>query len=251
MSLSSPPDAYCIGWDVGGWNCDKNPNSRDALCILNEQRDIVGRPWRGNLRQSINQAADTVAWLARVFALCGVPMPRRPYRVTLAIDTPLGFPQALIDLLTRGQVVGAIGHSKSNPYLFRSTERRLYEQGVQPLSAIKDMIGSQATKGIHALARFAPQRLRCGVWTDGAMLTAIEAYPAPCKRSALIQSMKQRYSPLDHDDKSDALTCALLAFLFDQNPAQLAGPDADVPESEGWIWLPTDCLGAHESERLI
>lgn len=248
MSLSSLPDAYYIGWDVGGWNCDKNPNSRDALCILDGQRDIVGRPWRGNLRQSINLSADTVSWLAQLFALCGAQAPVQPYRVTLAIDTPLGFPVALIDLMTLGQAVASIGHSASNPYLFRCTERRLFEQGIQPLSAIKDMIGSQATKGMHALARFAPQRLHCGVWTDDEMLTAIEAYPAPCKRSALIQSMKQRYSPLEHEDKSDALICALVASLFVQNPALLTAPEADVPESEGWIWLPTDCLGASDTE---
>lgn len=242
MSSSSQPEAYYIGWDVGGWNCDKNPNSRDALCILDVKRDLVGKPWRGNLRQSINQATDTADWLGRLFALCGAQVPALPYWVTLAIDTPLGFPLPLIDLLTRGQTVESINNSGTNPYLFRRTERLLFDQGIQPLSPIKDMIGSQATKGMHALARFAPQRLRCGVWSDGAVLTAIEAYPAPCKRSATLQAMAGHYSPLDHADKTDAFTCALVAWLFDQAPEQLATPDGSVPEIEGWIWLPKDCL---------
>lgn len=249
MSPSSQPDAFYIGWDVGGWNCDQNPNSRDALCILDVKRDIVGQPWRGNLRESINQATDTADWLGRLFALCGAQAPALPYQVTLAIDTPLGFPLSLIDLLTRGQPVGMIGNSGSNPYLFRRTERLLFDQGIQPLSPIKDMIGSQATKGMHALARFAPHRLRCGVWSDGAGLTVIEAYPAPCKHSAKLQALTGHYSPLDHADKTDALTCALVAWLFDQDPEQLAAPNGDVPEVEGWIWLPKDCLGAADSGR--
>lgn len=247
MRADSKVNVYCIGWDVGGWNCDKNPNSRDALCILDMNRKMVGQPWRGNLRQSINQAADTASWLGRIFALCGAKEPAVPFQVTLAIDTPLGFPLALIDLMTRGQPVGTIGSSGSNPYLFRQTERRLFERGIQPLSPIKDMIGSQASKGMHALAKFAPHRLRCGVWSDGAMLTAIEAYPAPCKRSALMQSIGEPFSQLDHADKADALTCALVAWLFKQNPKQLAGPDNTVPENEGWIWLPNDCLGTRSA----
>lgn len=57
---------------------------------------------------------------------------------------------------------------------------------MKPLSAIKDMIGSQATKGMHVLAKFAPKIERCGVWTDAAGFTVIEAYPSGCKGSATV-----------------------------------------------------------------
>ena len=40
------------------------------------------------------------------------------------------------------------------------------------------MIDSQATKGVHVLARFAPEIVECGAWSDGSNLTAIEAYPS-------------------------------------------------------------------------
>ena len=251
MSGPSPPAAaFHIGWDVGGWNCDKNPTSRDALCILDVNRQIVGQPWRGNLRQSINQAADSTAWISKLFALCGARAPAESFQVTLAIDTPLGFPQALTDLITQGKPVGDIGSSGTNPYLFRYTERRLFERGIQPLSPIKDMIGSQSSKGLHALAKFAPRRQRCGVWTDGATLTAFEAYPAPCKRSVLMQSLTEPYAKLDHADKTDALTCALVAWLFAQNPAALEGPDGFVPEHEGWIWLPQDCFNSSNTRSV-
>ena len=71
MSSSSQPDSYYIGWDVGGWNCDKTVRTvATPLCILDVKREIVGRPWRGNLRHSINQAADTADWLGRLFLRC-------------------------------------------------------------------------------------------------------------------------------------------------------------------------------------
>jgi hypothetical protein len=54
MSDSARPRQFFIGWDVGGWNCDRNNKSRDAVVILDESRAIVGKPWRGNLRKQIN-----------------------------------------------------------------------------------------------------------------------------------------------------------------------------------------------------
>gem|GEM_PF-1112394 len=107
---------------------------------------------------------------------------------------------------------------------------------------IKDMIGSQATKGIHVLARFAPKVVECGVWSDGSNLTAIEAYPSACKRSETIQALRRPYSALTHADCEDALTCALVASLFAEKRGALQQPEADVSVSEGWIWVPRDAF---------
>ena len=104
------------------------------------------------------------------------------------------------------------------------------------------MIGSQATKGMHTLAKFAPHRTSCGVWTDTRHLVAIEAYPSACKKSQTMALLRQSYATLDHEDMTDALTCALVAYLFDQKREALAAPDADVPLGEGWIWVPRDVL---------
>jgi len=104
------------------------------------------------------------------------------------------------------------------------------------------MIGSQATKGMHVLAKFAPTVKQCGVWTDGNLLTVIEAYPAACKGSATIKELRRHFSPVGHDDKDDALTCALIAHLFAEKSELLNSPDDDVPSSEGWIWVPKDGL---------
>ena len=243
MSGTAQASSFYIGWDVGGWNCDANPNSRDALVILDARLNIVGKPWRGNLRVAINEVTDSAEWIKRLFALCNTVPPSQP-KITLAIDTPLGFSDAFVRLATQRHHAGEVGRSATNPYLFRQTERFLFEHGLTPLSAIKDMIGSQATKGMHVLAKFTPQTLRCGVWSDGNRLTAIEAYPSACKASATVNALQERFGKLAHDDLDDALTCALLGYLFDTHPDKLLSPGASVPASEGWIWVPKDSLNS-------
>ncbi len=117
--------SFFIGWDVGGWNCDNNPRSRDAIVILDEDLRIVGAPWRGNLRTVINEAATTQQWTACLFGLCGRE-PAEYAALTLAIDAPLGFPAALLALTTHLEPAGPIGDSPTNPYLYRHTERALF-----------------------------------------------------------------------------------------------------------------------------
>jgi len=242
MNTTVVSDTFYIGWDVGGWNCDNNNNSRDAIVILDSYLALKGKPWRGNMRASINDAENTRDWLGRLFALCQTELPAGPVRTILAIDTPLGFSEAFTRLITRLKVDDEIGQSCTNPYLFRQTERFLFDHGLTPLSAVKDMIGSQATKGMHVLAKFAPRVLQCGVWTNGEVLTVIEAYPSACKRSATIGGLRRRYASLSHDDQEDALTCALIAYLFAENSDLLSPPGDNVPRSEGWIWVPKDGL---------
>ena len=181
-------------------------------------------------------------WIAALFDLCGSRVSPESGPVTLAIDTPLGFSEAFIQLVTQSKAAASIEASNTNPYLFRRTEHYLFEQGLSPLSAIKDMIGSQATKGMHVLARFVPKIVECGVWSDGRNLAAIEAYPSACKRSETIQALRRPYPALSHADCEDALTCALVASLFAEKRSALMPPEADVTPSEGWIWVPRDAF---------
>ena len=265
MSDPGGTERYFIGWDVGGWNCDKNANSRDAIVILDADLNIVGTPWRGNLRQSINEAGTTRDWLEALFTHCQANKPADTVQAVLAIDTPLGFSTSFTRLVTQLECEESIGQSATNPYLFRETETFLFDHGLNPLSAIKDMIGSQATKGMHILAKFAPHVTRCGIWTDGELLTAIEAYPSACKTSPLIQGLLARYvarerhdpaekiwiDPINHQDKVDALTCALVAHVFASQPEALAHPPQTTPKAEGWIWAPTDALRLDANRRVI
>lgn len=249
---------YYVSWDVGGWNCDKNPASRDALVILDSARALVGTPWRGNLRRLFNEANSAQGLVKGILELCQVQPPRDDScRLLFAIDTPLGFSKGFTDLIVSRRAPAQIFSSSSNPYLHRETERFLFERGLSPLSPIKDMIGSQATKGIHFLARFAPELERCGLWTDGSSIHAIEAYPSACKRSASIRALRLPFyedidgtasaktKPRDelyHPDLEDALTCALIGWAFEKRPDLLAHPPPTIDPSEGWIYVPSDGL---------
>ncbi|WP_444919252.1 hypothetical protein [Microbulbifer sp. JMSA003] len=257
-----------IGWDVGGWNCDRNANSRDALVVLDSECTILGQPWRGNLRKAINEAGNTQEWIRALLDYCKIETTSAIPAVVLAIDTPLGFSQAFRQLISGESVAGPIEDWNTNPYLFRHTERFLFQRGLKPLSPIKDMIGSQATKGIHALARFAPENPNTGVWTSGGGLTSIEAYPAACKPSPLIRELLSSYRTapagqqldpwdmagfgfgINHEDKRDALLCALVAWLFHYKSNALCPADVDVPAGEGWIFVPEDALTTISCEQL-
>ncbi|MGO4575006.1 hypothetical protein AB4Z48_03040 [Cupriavidus sp. 2TAF22] len=242
MTVATQDPAYYIGWDVGGWNCDANRRSRDAIIILNSDLDMVGEAWRGNLSYSIQTATCAAEWVASLFALCKTEMASMT-KVTLAIDAPLGFPEDLIRLATRQGYAESIATHANNSYLFRQTEKFLFGQGLKPLSAIKDMIGSQATKGMHVLAKFTPHLQSIGVWSDRKALTIIEAYPAACKNSKTIQELLRHYRLPSHpDDTHDALKCALIAHLFSCRPDKLIPPEEKVPESEGWIWVARDAI---------
>ena len=173
MSTPGSADLF-FGWDVGGWNCDRNRASRDALFVVDGAGDPAGVPWRGNLKEPINAAESTGGFVDVLLALCRITNASPRPNITLGIDAPLGFPDALICLLTRGVLVGHLGKSAKNPYLYRLTERRLAIEGKTPLSVVKDMIGSQSTKAIHAVAKFAPSLVSPGVWSDGVGLTVIE-----------------------------------------------------------------------------
>ena len=228
--------SIAVGWDVGGWNCDKNRDSRDALVILDAQANLLGQPWRGNLRQAINGVDTTAAFLTKLLYLCGVDRAARSFRATVAIDAPLAFPASLIELLTNGRIESNVGENAANPYLYRYTERRLASPGNTPLSVVKDMIGSQSTKAIHARIKFAPQVDALGVWSDGVSTRFIETYPAACRRLS-----EQELSPrglVGHDDIIDAGVCALIGHRFMTVPEAFEPPPPNAPCSEGWIWLP-------------
>lgn len=240
MKTDIAPSSVSIGWDVGGWNCDKNGKSQDAIVILDGALTIVGQPWRGNLRSCIAAAKTTGDWLKALFAKCDVGCPSGIVAVTMAIDAPLGFSDELIGLLTEQTPVEPDVTSGRNRYLFRQTERHLFERGLKPLSAIKDMIGSQATKGMHVLAKFAPIVESCGVWTDGHGFRAIETYPTACRETEVVKGLLKSHKPLGHSDKDDARVCAVVADLFATKRDALEGPHENIPHREGWIWVPKE-----------
>ena len=111
-------------------------------------------------------------------------------------------------------------------------------EGVTPLSAVKDMIGSQSTKAMHAAARYT-RPTAPGVWSDGAHLTLIETYPALCRSRARGAFNDLTTANTAREiDILDAEVCAQIARAFVQRPDWLEPPPSDIPASEGWIWTP-------------
>lgn len=90
---------YYIGWDVGAWHCDKNKNSRDAVAVLTTTEDkrlqTVGSIWRGNLREQINKSIG----LHELVNTCCETKIAVDDHITMAIDTPLGLPTAVSNLM--------------------------------------------------------------------------------------------------------------------------------------------------------
>lgn len=239
---------FFVGWDVGGWNCDRNRNSRDAVCVLHREAnlEIVGDVSRGNIRDHINRHK-SISSLLNDFCHTNISENDTVY---LAIDTPLGFSTTFRNLLTNRAVVDLVPDNYSkNPYLYRKTEYWLFENGFTPLSAVKDMIGSQSTKGMHLLARIDAKTspYQVGIWTNSTT-TAIEAYPTTCKSSSAMAALRAGLTldKLRHEDEFDAVYCALTAFVFATQRGQLVGPIADIDHEEGWIWVPADAIKSKE-----
>jgi len=237
-----------LGWDAGAWHC--KGGSLDALVLLNAEGDglgVVGHPWKGNLRDTYNGQPGE-ALLDRLLGLVGSAADVWD-ELVIAIDTPLGWPDAFRALLDGIPPPEVPCRKKDNPLLLRHTERWLAESEHRPpLSAVQDMIGSQSTKGIAFLAALGLQPQGTGVWSarvGTTEVTAVEAYPAPCNHSAAIRAARQRVDTdlsQAHPDIRDALTCALVAWTFANRRDTLVAPSERVPEREGWIWVPADCI---------
>jgi len=234
-------ETYYIGWDVGAWHCttkSNNKKSKDAIAVLNESNTLG--TWSGNLKDSINNSETTLAFIKELFKLCNIENIPQPKEIVLAIDAPLGFSDALNKLLIGEYPTEPISEYNSNPYLFRGTEMFLFEKGFSPLSSINHMIGSQTTKAMHVVAKFANQVISCGVWSDKEdFLTIIETYPAACESIKVKETEKiENTENNENKDLDDALICAKIAKMFDKNKDDLEQPQEGTSNREGWIWFP-------------
>jgi len=252
-----------LGWDVGAWHCEVG-DSRDALCalVLDLQGEplLHGRPWRGNLRKLLNDHEGP----ALVDAMLGLLKvePLFEGSVTVAIDTPLGWPVAFLDLLLHRRLPKSIPEIQhKNNILFRRTDQILVENGHRPLSVVQDLISSASTKGMFFLDRARLTQTQPGVWTGceeprRLQVTAIETYPAPCKKGMMFEESVAAIAEAEdfrkvcenrrhvEADVKDALYCALVAFDFAHRRESLLSPETasdQVPPEEGWIWIPRTC----------
>jgi predicted nuclease with RNAse H fold len=208
--------------------------------------EIVGDIFRGNLR-TILVSEKGPGLIAAILGKVGADAATDAH-VTIAIDSPLAWPKAMVSLLGGDAVPDVPSEFEKNPYLFRAQERALFFKRRGPLSPVKDMIGSQSTKAIHFLIRSGVEERTPGIWSSDSV-TAIEAYPSPSKKvkdvSASAERLLERYLKANmsrgttwKNDSRDAIVCALVALLHREDPEQLIAPDRTAEPAEGWIWLP-------------
>jgi hypothetical protein len=236
----------------------QEPPSRDALCAP-EVRDgepaIVGSPWRGNLRDAFG-AHEGRALIDELLRRTGLPM-GTARKITIAIDTPLAWPRRMIELVAAGHLVDVPAEADRNPLVFRRQELALFGRGCRPLSTVRDMIGSQSTKGIYFLRRAGLRPGSTGVWADdGHSVVAIETYPAADVRDVevggrtdqlfvgVLGAERTRRSEPWQGDVRDAITCALVGWQYRTDVSRLDGPASTADAAEGWIWLPVGVTAA-------
>ena len=95
------------------------------------------------------------------------------------------------------------------------------------------MIGSQSTKGIHVISKFAQKITSPGIWSDDDKLRIIETYPSINREIENSSSLQQK-----NKDLKDAYICAEIARRFDKDPKHddFVLPPKEIAEVEGWIW---------------
>ena len=222
---------YYVGWDVGAWYCDKNAHSRDAIVVLNENKNIVAS-WRGVVRRELKKN-NIHEFLNEFFC-----SPNRQFyakdNFVFAIDAVFSFPYGVTELLAgKNYILDAEawdeGKSIQNSLLFRYTERFVSDKERKPLSVIQDSIGSQSTKVIYFLRHFQFKQENVGIWETMNGNIAIETYPSVVGEKG--------------NDIDDAEICANLAWQFRHDKSSLYQPDNETKhletiKKEGWIWFP-------------
>lgn len=246
-----------FGWDVGGWNSDEG-TSRDALFALEgtslNKLSICGSgrgyrpspsaPFRDELLHSRDPSF--------LLELLGIQRMKR--RVVLAIDAPLQWSTSFVELIQGRlpkEVPGNI--AAENPIVFRLTERLLADFSV--VSAVRDRIGSQATKAQFFLRQFGANPVRPGVFSMENGWTVVETFPRVARMDLTTRRRVERFfpevfpnglgekpAPADCDLR-DALLCAYIAAVFELGEKdELVRPllsQISAAESEGWIWRPS------------
>lgn len=224
---------YYVGWDVGAWYCDKNSRSRDAIYVLDENKEEVASR-RQVIRRELNDCNSIHEFLNKILGLSTNRQFNAADQFVFAIDAVFSFPYGVTELLAGENYIleaDAWGEGKSiqNSLLFRYTERFVAGKIRKPLSVIQDSIGSQSTKAMYFLRHFQFKQENVGIWETTNGNIAIETYPS-------IVGEKGK-------DLDDARICANLAWQFMHDKNSLYQPDNETEhlktiKKEGWIWFP-------------
>lgn len=233
-----------IGWDVGGWMGRKHAFAAlmmredgywEWLCChegisLKEQGFLTFR----DLLQRVQAEAYEES------------------RIVLAMDAPLGFPRAFIQMVNGMQIDMPYPEQEIlNPLAYRETDRYIYEMfKKKPLSATFDKLGTVAALAIIQ-ARFLIEEGKFSLQPNFEVVegkrSIIEVYPALLKQKKLpLQPWFYEMLPSlsgRGEDARDAILASVYAVaygsqgLFGPFPS-LQGPCTNDPvyQEEGWIY---------------
>jgi hypothetical protein len=247
---------YYIGWDVGGWGCANNSVSKDALIMLDSNGALVDA-WRGSLSKILINNASPPENLKSILSFLNQERKGEKLKLYFAIDAVLGLPLAFTPLWQQNSSLDSLEIAGvSNPYLFRETERIVTthmnseDKGIsqklrrnQPLSLLRDSLGSQATKALHFIHSLGLKKSECGLFwqgfIDGLEVIVLETYP-----STVRTNNAEEFETVN-DDIVDALKCAKVAQLFASNKIKnfySANIPPELAKIEGWIWQPKEII---------
>jgi hypothetical protein len=191
-------------------------------------------------------------------------------RTLLALDAPLGWPQAFGSVLMQHRAGEPLG-AQANELFRRATDRFIKARlGKQPLDVGADRIARTALAALamlHEIAQSVGKAIPLA-WspTSRPALSAIEVYPAATR---IAHSGRHSARSMSHDDANehlrvhihcaervealcsanehvrDAAVCVLAASDFLHGEA-VAPDDEELARREGWIWvrdpdLPCNC----------
>jgi hypothetical protein len=252
---ASSPNVLAIGWDVGGWEGD-----RQGLAAF---RFVDGRPTLIAARADCLPKKGSLTLSEFVAWAIGEPSKQHATeRLILAIDAPFGFPRSLRNLLNGTPVSEWMREGQiSNPYAFRWTDRVIHSRFKTPLSASFDKLGNNATVAMHHLAiwrRESGLRVLPFDTAEDTASIAIEVYPA-IVRAGAGGARPQWYHQLAPDwadasgDAADAVVCAALAlawaFAGQWGLPHLEAPPADCRD-DGWIFYPSGSEWSREGRDI-
>ena len=238
-----------IGWDVGGWMGNKQGIAVATWSIGGNSIEWLGLPSETNIPK--NQTFTPDSLISKVSGVSYKTLPENT-RLIMAIDAPLGFPEAFRKLVVNErEFLCRTEREIDNPLAYRYTEQHIYEAlGKKPLSATFDKLGNNSTVAIYHMQK----------WRDEYGYTAypfdndqdddkaiIEVYPALLKNSAgEVDSAIKKCLPKgirEGTDAYDACICAFLAVLYAaqgrfRNFSSLVAPPPKklAVNNEGWIY---------------
>ena len=221
-----------VGWDVGGWHCDRNASSRDALGSNRRQRRRGRRNRTAVARASSSRFMDQSgpSVVSAMLDLCGVKC-EELHRGQCRYRHAAG-------LAARDDAAGS-GRSHQCECVhgrkpLHPTKHRVGLDPARPFTPVcRPRHVGESSRNRDSTSSAPPGLRRSAHWrkTDdaGRTVTAIETYPAVAlKMDRLLRLQaagsashrrpsRDREIPL-HDDIRDALACALVSYLFAECP---------------------------------